>query len=45
MCTAHVLMRFCHLIDGSFVSKAKEGRHIRIVNFKIFYKEEQEDKL
>ena len=30
MCTAHVLMRFCHLIDRSFVCKVKEGRHIRI---------------
>ena len=28
--TAHVLMRFCHLINRSFVCKAKEGRHIRI---------------
>jgi hypothetical protein len=30
MCTAHVLMRFCHLINRSFVCKAKEGRRIRI---------------
>ena len=30
MCTAHVLMRFCHLIHRSFVCKAKEGRHIRM---------------
>ena len=29
MCTAHVLMRFCHLINHSFVCKAKEGRHAR----------------
>ena len=25
MCTAHVLMRFCHVIDCSFVYKAKGG--------------------
>ena len=30
MCTAHVLMRFCHLIDRSFACKAKEGPHIII---------------
>ena len=30
MRTVQVLMRFCHLIDRSFVCKAKEGRHIRI---------------
>ena len=30
MCTAHVLMRCFHLIDRSFVCKAKEGRHIII---------------
>ena len=30
MCTAHVLMRFCHLIDHSFVCKAREGHHVRI---------------
>jgi hypothetical protein len=30
MCTAHVLMRFCHRVDRSFVCKAKEGRHVRI---------------
>ena len=32
MCTAHVLMRFCHLINRSFVCKAKEGRHVRITD-------------
>ena len=32
MCTAHVLIRFCHLVDRSFVCKAKEGPHIRINN-------------
>ena len=26
----YVIMRFCHLINHSFVCKAKEGRHIRI---------------
>jgi hypothetical protein len=31
VCIAHVLMRFCHLINRSFVSKAQEGRHIRIL--------------
>ena len=31
MCTVHVLMRFCHRVDRSFVCKAKEGRHVRIV--------------
>ena len=30
MCTAHVLMRFCHRVNRSFVCKAKEGRHVRI---------------
>ena len=30
MCTTHVLMRFCHLVDHLFVCKVKEGRHIRI---------------
>jgi len=30
VCTAHVLMRFCHLINRSFICKAKEGHHIRI---------------
>jgi hypothetical protein len=32
VCTAHVLMRFCHLINRSFVCKAKEGCHVRIDN-------------
>ena len=36
MCTAHVLMRFCHLIYRASVCKAKEGRHIRILS--IYYK-------
>jgi len=31
MCTAHMLMRFSHLINRSFVCKAKEGRHIRLL--------------
>ena len=31
MCTAHVLMRFCYLTNRSFVCKAKEGHHIRIM--------------
>ena len=31
MCTAHVLMRYCHRVDRSFVCKAKEGRHARIL--------------
>ena len=30
VCTTHVLMRFCHLSNSSFVFKAKEGRHIRM---------------
>ena len=30
--TAHVLLRFCHLINRSFGCKAKEGHHIRIFN-------------
>jgi hypothetical protein len=30
VCTAYVLMRFCHLINHLLVCKAKEGRHIRI---------------
>jgi hypothetical protein len=30
MCTAQVLIRFCHLIKRSFACKAKEGRHIKI---------------
>jgi hypothetical protein len=37
VCTAHALMRFCHLINRSFVCKTKEGRHVRILykpNFK-----------
>jgi hypothetical protein len=33
MCTVHVLMRFCHLINRSFACKAKEGRYVRIINF------------
>jgi hypothetical protein len=33
MCTGHVLMRFCHLINRSFACKAKEGRYVRIINF------------
>jgi hypothetical protein len=41
MCTAHVLMRFYHLIDRSFVCKAKEGRHIRNIN--LFLGEYLED--
>jgi len=32
VCAAHVLMRFCHLINRSFACKAEEGRHIRISN-------------
>jgi len=28
----YVLMRFCHSVDRSLASKAKEGRHIRIYN-------------
>ena len=32
MCTAHGLMRLCHLINRSFVCKAKERRHIRNCN-------------
>ena len=32
VCVAHVLMRFCHLINGSFVCKAKERRLIRNCN-------------
>ena len=32
VCTAHVLIRFCILINRSFVCKAKEGRHIRMFN-------------
>ena len=31
MCTAHVLMRFCHRVDCSFACKAKEGCHARIL--------------
>ena len=31
MCTVHVLMIFCHLINRSFVCKAKEGHYIRMV--------------
>ena len=27
-------MRFCHLLNRSFVGKAKEGRHIRMSNDK-----------
>ena len=35
MCTAHVLMIFCHRVDRLFVCKAKEGRYVRIFyNFK-----------
>jgi hypothetical protein len=30
MCSAHVLMRFCHRVNRSFVCKAKEGRYVRI---------------
>ena len=33
MCTSHVLRKFCHRVDRSFVCKAKEGRHVRIVLF------------
>jgi hypothetical protein len=29
----YVKMRFCHLINHSFVCKAKEGRHIRIEDY------------
>ena len=35
MCTAHVLMQFCHLIDRVLVCKAREEPHIRIID-KIF---------
>ena len=35
MCTVHVLMRFCHRVDRSFVCKAKEGRHVRITNNQV----------
>ena len=35
MCTAHVLMRFCHQDDRSFVCKAKEGSHVRM--FDLFW--------
>ena len=39
MCTAHVLMQFCHLINRSFVCKAKGGRHIgiRFILTRLFY--------
>jgi hypothetical protein len=30
MCTPHMLMRFCHLINRSLACKAKEERHIGI---------------
>ena len=36
MCIAHVLMRFCHQINRSFVRKAKEGHHIRIQTKLLF---------
>ena len=36
MCTAHVLMRLYHLINRSFVCKAKEGLYVRIIfNLKL----------
>ena len=35
MCTVHVLMIFCHLINRSFVCNAKEGRHTRIIDLKL----------
>jgi len=34
VCAAHALRKFCHLINRSFVCKAKEG-YIRIQNIKV----------
>ena len=47
MCAPYVLMRFCHLLNSSFVCKTKEGRHIIIWSKTIgpFYFEKQTELL